>query len=62
MRIPRIEAAYTNYPTSSLNIFIDKTLVPHFNILSTYPSIDRNLYHNSSLPLNKSIDLTSISL
>jgi len=26
-RIPRIEVAYTNCLTSSLNIFIDKTLV-----------------------------------
>ena len=28
MRTPYIEVAYTNYLTSSLNIFIDKTLVP----------------------------------
>ncbi len=61
-RIPRIEVAYTNYLTSSLNIFIDKTLVPSFSALFTYLSIDRKLYYNSSLSLNKSIDLTSISL
>jgi hypothetical protein len=61
-RIPRIEVAYTNYLTSSLNIFIDKTLVPSFSALFTYPSIDRKLYYNSSLSLNKSIDLTSTSL
>ena len=57
-----IEVAYTNYLTSSLNIFIDKTPVPSFSTLFTYPSIDRKLYYNSSLSLNKSIDLTSTSL
>jgi hypothetical protein len=61
-RIPRIEVAYTNYLISSLNIFIDKTPVPSFSALFTYPSIDRKLYYNSSLSLNKSIDLTSTSL
>ncbi len=61
-RIPRTEVAYTNYLTSSLNIFIDKTLVPSSSALFTYLSIDRKLYYNSSLSLNKSIDLTSISL
>ena len=59
---PRTEVAYTNYLASSLNIFIDKTLVPSFSALFTYLSIDRKLYYNSSLSLNKSIDLTSISL
>jgi len=61
-RIPRTEGAYTNYLTSSLNIFIDKTLVPSSSALFTYPSIDKKLYYNSGLSLNKSIDLTSISL
>jgi hypothetical protein len=61
-RIPRTEVAYTNYLASSLNTFIDKTPVPSFSALFTYPSIDRKLYHNSSLFLNKSIDLTSTSL
>jgi len=61
-RTPRTEVAYTNYLTSSLDIFIDKTLVPSFSALFTYPSIDRKLYYNSSLSLNKSIDLTSTSL
>jgi hypothetical protein len=61
-RTPRIEVAYTNCLASSLNIFIDKTLVPSFGALFTYPSIDRKPYYNSSLSLNKSIDLTSISL
>ena len=59
---PRIEVARTNYLTSSLNIFIDKTLVPSFSTLFTYPSIDRKLYYNSSLSLNKCIDLTSTNL
>ena len=61
-RIPRIEVAYTNYLASSLNIFIDKTLVSSSSVLFTYLFIDRKLYYNSSLFLNKSIDLTSISL
>jgi hypothetical protein len=61
-RIPRIEVAYTNCLASSLNTFIDKTLVPSFSALFTYPSIDRKLYYNSGLSLNKSIDLTSTNL
>jgi hypothetical protein len=61
-RIPRIEVAYTNYLTSSLNIFIDKTPVPSSGALFTYLFIDRKLYYNSGLSLNKSIDLTSTSL
>ena len=61
-RIPRIEVDYTNYLTSSLNIFIDKTLVPSSSALFTYLSIDRKPYYNSSLSLNKSINLTRISL
>ena len=56
------EVAYTNYLTSSLNIFADKTLVPSFSAPFTYPSIDRKLYYNSGLSLNKSIDLTSTNL
>ena len=59
---PRIEVAYTSYLTNSLNIFIGKTLVPSSSIPFTYPSIDRKLYYSSSLSLNRSIDLTSISL
>ena len=61
-RIPRIGVAYTNYLTSSLNIFIGKTLFPSFSILFTYLFIDRKLYYNSGLSLNKSIDLTSTNL
>jgi hypothetical protein len=61
-RIPYTEVAYTNYLTSSLNIFTDKTLVPSFSALFTHLSIDRKLYYNGSLSLNKSIDLTSTNL
>ena len=61
-RIPRTKVAYTNYLTSSLNTFIGKTLVLSSSVLFTYPSINRKLYYNSSLSLNRSIDLTSISL
>jgi hypothetical protein len=61
-RIPRIEVAYTNCLTSSLNTFIDTILVPSFSAPFTYLSIDRKLYYNSSLSLNKSIDLTSTNL
>jgi hypothetical protein len=56
------EVAYTNYLVSSLNISIGKTSVPSSSVLFTYPSIDRKPYYNSSLSLNRSIDLTSISL
>ena len=61
-RTPRIEVAYTNYLAGSLNISIGKTLVPSSSVLFTYLSIGRKLYYNSSLSLNRSIDLTSISL
>ena len=61
-RTPCTEVAYTNCLASSLNIFVDKTLVPSFSALFTYLSIDRKLYYNSSLSLNKSIDLTSTNL
>ena len=61
-RIPRTEVAYTSYLISSLGIFIGRILVPSSNVPFTYPSTDKKLYYNSSLSLNKSIDLTSISL
>ena len=57
-----IGEAYTNYLTSSLNIFIGRTLVPSSSVLFAYLSIGRRLYYNSSLSLNRSIDPTSISL
>jgi hypothetical protein len=61
-RTPRTEVAYTNYLTSSLNISIGKTTVPSSSVPFTHLSISRKLYYNSSLSLNRSIDLTSISL
>ena len=61
-RILYTEVAYTSYLTSSLNIFIGRIPVPSFNVPFTYLFIDKKLYYNSSLSLNKSIDLTSISL
>jgi hypothetical protein len=61
-RIPRTEVAYTNYLTSSLNTFKDKTLVSSSGAPFTYLSIGKKLYYNGSLSLNKSIDLTSTSL
>jgi hypothetical protein len=61
-RTPRTEVAYTSCLASSLNISIGKTLVPSSSVLFTYLSIGRKPYYNGSLFLNKSIDLTSISL
>ena len=61
-RTPRIEVVYTNCLVSSLNIYTGKTPVFNFSALSGHPSIDEKLYYNSSLFLNKSIDLTSIGL
>ena len=59
---PHTEVAYTNYLIGSLNISIGKTLVPSSSVLFTYLFIGRKPYYNSSLSLNRSIDLTSISL
>ena len=61
-RTLRIGVAYTNFLISSLNISIGKTLVPSSSVLFTYLSIGRKPYYNSSLSLNRSIDLTSINL
>ena len=61
-RTIRTEVAYTNYLISSLNISIGKTLVSSSSVLFTSPSIGRKPYYNSSLSLNRSIGLTSISL
>ena len=57
-----IKVAYTNCLTSSSNIYTGKTLIPNFSTPSSHLSADKKLYYNSSLFLNKSIDLTSISL
>jgi len=56
------EVAYTNYFANSLNIYVSETPVPNFGVLFTYLSINKKLYYNSGLSLNKSINLTSISL
>ena len=57
-----IKKAYTNYFASSLNISIGKTLISNFSILFAYLSVGKKPYYNSSLFLNRNIDLTSISL
>ena len=56
------EIAYINYLISSLNISADKTLVSNFNILFAHLSAGGKPYYSSSLFLNRSIDLTNISL
>ena len=56
------EVARTNCLASSSNIYIGRTLVLDFGTLFTYPFIDRRPYYNGNLSLNRSIDLTSISL
>ena len=61
-RTPRTEVAHTNYLISSLNTSIGKTPVPSSGVLFAYLSIGRKPYYNSSLSLNRSIDLTSINL
>ena len=57
-----IEVAYTNCFAGSLNIYISKTLVPNSSAPSGHLFVDKKLYYNNSLFLNKSIDLTNISL
>jgi len=57
-----IKVAHTNCLASNLNIYIGKTLVPNFGILFTYLFVNKKLYYNSGLSLNKSINLTSIGL
>jgi len=57
-----IEVVYTNYFTSNLNTFIDKTSVPSFGILFTYLFINKKPYYSGGLFLNKSINLTNIGL
>ena len=57
-----MEVAYTNCLAGSLNIYIGKTPVPDSSTLSGHLSVDKKPYYNSSLFLNKSIDLTNISL
>ena len=56
-----IKVAYTNYLTGSLNISAGKTLVFNSGIPFTYLSVGGKLYYNSSLSLNRSINLTNIN-
>jgi len=57
-----IEVARTNCLASSLNIFIDITPAPSSGVPFTHLFVDRKLYYNGGLSLNKSIDLTSTGL
>ena len=57
-----IKVAYTNCLTSSLNIYIGKTLVFNFSTPFSHPSINKKPYYSDGLFLNKSIDPTSIGL
>jgi len=57
-----MEVARTNYLASSLNIFIDTTLVPSSGIPFAHLSTGGKPYYNSGLSLNKSINLTSTGL
>ena len=57
-----IKVAYTNCFTGSLNIYTGKTLVFNFSTLFSHPSVNKKLYYNSGLFLNKNIDPTSIGL
>jgi len=59
---PCIEVARTNYLASSLNIFIDMTLVSSSGVPFAHLSIGGKPYYNSGLSLNESIDLTSTGL
>jgi len=61
-RTPHIEVAYTSCLASNLNTFISKTPVPNSGILFTYPFINKKLYYNNGLSLNKSINPTNTSL
>ena len=57
-----IKIAYTNYLVNSSNIYTGKTLVFNFGTPSSHLFTDGKPYYSSSLSLNESIDLTSISL
>ena len=57
-----IEIAHTNCLAGSSNIYVSKTPVFNSSTPSSHLSVDGKSYYNSGLFLNKSIDLTSISL
>jgi len=61
-RILYIEVARTNYLANSLDIFAGKTLIPSSGVPFTYLSINKKLYYNDGLSLNRNIGLTSIGL
>ena len=56
------KVARTSCLASSLNTFISKTPVPSSGVLFTRLFINKKLYYNSGLSLNKSRDLTSTGL
>ncbi len=60
--IPRTEVACTNCLAGSLDIYTGRTPVPDFGALFAYLFTDGRPYYSSGLSLNRSIDLTSISL
>jgi len=57
-----IGVAHTSCLAGSLNTFVSIIPVPSSGVPFAHPFIDRKLYYNSSLSLNKSIDLASTSL
>ena len=61
-RILYIEIAYINCLANSLNIYTGKTLISNSSTPSSHLSTDGKPYYNSNLFLNKSINLTNISL
>jgi len=61
-RILYIEITYTNCLINNLNTFASKTPVFNSSALFIYLSINKKLYYNSGLSLNKSINLTNIGL
>ena len=61
-RIPRTEVAYTSCLAGSSGTFAGRIPVPSSDIPFAHPSADKKPYYNGGLSLNKSIDLTSISL
>ena len=56
------DIVYTNYLANSLNIYTSKTSVLNSSTLSGHLFRNKRLYYNSGLSLNKSINLTNISL
>ena len=57
-----MEVVHINCLAGSSDIYADKTSVPDFGTLFAYPFMNKKLYYNNDLFLNKSIDLTSTGL